>query len=112
MAQTLLQADSGVPCTCDACGETSVSDDLDMVTDFEERVSPGFLCPAGQCPHCGSLAYYAEDSIPQYTAQLELKRLRDALSNVVASSDANDHGSLMNAIREAKALVAPKAKAD
>ncbi|MDA5627815.1 MULTISPECIES: hypothetical protein [Agrobacterium] len=105
MTQTYLQPDLGVPCTCDGCGETTMSDELEMVTDVEERVNPGYLCPAGQCPHCGALAYYAEGSIPEYTAQLELKKLREALSNVITSSDANDHGSLMNAIFEAKELV-------
>lgn len=110
MTQTYLQPDAGIPCTCDNCGETTASDDLNMVTDLEERVGPGYLCPAGQCPHCGSLAYYADGSIPQYTAQLELKRLREALCNIVASSDADDHGSLTNAILEAKQLVAPSGK--
>lgn len=110
MTQTYLQPDAGIPCRCDNCGATTASDDLDMVTDLEERVSPGYLCPAGQCPHCGSLAYYADGSIPPYTAQLELSRLREALSNIVASSDANDHGSLMNAILDAKELVTTSRK--
>lgn len=108
MTQTYLQPDSGVPCTCDNCGETTISDELEMVTDLEGRVNPGYLCPAGQCPHCGSLAYYAEGSIPEYTTELELSKLREALSSVITSSDANDHGSLTNAIIEAKELVGIK----
>lgn len=112
MTQTYLQPDDDIRCVCDDCSEETMSQDLDMVTDIEERVNPGFIMPAGQCPHCGALAYYADDAAPDYSAQCELRKLREAVSNVVASSDANDEGSLMNAVLECVALVRPASTAE
>ena len=84
MTQTYLQPDDDIRCVCDDCGEETMSQDLDMVTDLEERVSPGFICPAGQCPHCGALAYYADAAAPDYSAQCELRKLREAKATAIA----------------------------
>ncbi len=42
---------------CGNCGWTGVGEDLKLMSDFEERVAAGEVCPAGQCPECGALAH-------------------------------------------------------
>ena len=48
-------------CQCQACSWTGTEKQLqtetwDAITDIGERVGPGEVCPAGECPKCGSLA--------------------------------------------------------
>ena len=34
--------------------------DLHPIFDLNQRMEPGGRMPAGQCPHCGALAYLVE----------------------------------------------------
>ena len=48
-------------CQCQACSWTGTEKQLqtetwDAIPDIGERVGPGEVCPAGECPKCGSLA--------------------------------------------------------
>jgi hypothetical protein len=42
---------------CDNCDWTGVACDLESISDYQERVTPGETTPAGECPDCGCLAY-------------------------------------------------------
>jgi hypothetical protein len=44
---------------CDNCGTVYDDDELDSIGDLFERVAPGDIMPAGECPdeHCGALCY-------------------------------------------------------
>lgn len=48
-------------CQCDACGHECKIGEVEMISDFEERVAPGEICPAGECPECGSLMHFKTD---------------------------------------------------
>ncbi|APH74132.1 hypothetical protein [Aquibium oceanicum] len=77
MTQCYIQTENDDdPCICDDCGETHRADELDMVTDIEERISPGEIVPAGQCPSCGALAHLVNP--PEYSAQARLQRYEGA----------------------------------
>ncbi|MDR6954164.1 hypothetical protein J2X65_003532 [Ancylobacter sp. 3268] len=70
MTQLHLQPEADdIPCRCENCDATMPASELVMVTDIEERISPGCIVPAGQCPHCHGLAYYEDASAPSWTAQ-------------------------------------------
>lgn len=44
-------------CACDCCDWHGDASDLDQVENLEERLDPGGVVPAGQCPACAALAY-------------------------------------------------------
>lgn len=45
---------------CDNCG-LIIDDDTEMqmnpIRDLEQRIEPGGVVPAGECPECGALMY-------------------------------------------------------
>jgi len=47
---------------CAECNWTGPGTAMDEITDFQERVAPGEICPAGQCPECGVLVHMPEPS--------------------------------------------------
>ena len=58
MSECYLQHDKpNAMCQCDNCGHECRAKKLDMITDIQERLDPGFVVPAGQCPECGALSY-------------------------------------------------------
>jgi len=78
MAQVrLLPDDDKATFACDNCDWEGGDDDLDMISDIEERIDPGCIVPAGQCPECGALAYYKNEDAPSWTAQAQLFQLRE-----------------------------------
>ena len=60
MSEVNRLCDDGAAVECGACEWAGTGADLDLMTDFEERVTAGEVCPAGQCPDCGALAYVVE----------------------------------------------------
>lgn len=65
-------------CRCDDCGHECPADELDMIADVEQRLTPGYTTPAGQCPECGALAFIVEEEKPATTPNQELvNNLRD-----------------------------------
>lgn len=69
-----LSDSENTPCRCDDCGEVTPAGQLDIIKDIEERLSPGSIVPAGQCPHCAALAYYADGYAPSGSAQAVAER--------------------------------------
>lgn len=57
MSTTYLNVDPIAPVRCDNCGWVGMGEHLGPVHDIHERVEPGEICPAGECPECGALAY-------------------------------------------------------
>lgn len=47
-------------CECDNCLWTGHTDELRPIQDLAERVTPGGIKPAGECPECGALAYLSQ----------------------------------------------------
>jgi Zn finger protein HypA/HybF involved in hydrogenase expression len=47
-------------CECANCGKRFRQEDLAPIDDIFQRVSPGEIMPAGQCPNCGALASLIE----------------------------------------------------
>lgn len=46
---------------CDSCDWYGIQNELDsMIKHLEQRIEAGGEVPAGQCPECGSLAYFAK----------------------------------------------------
>ena len=48
------------PCACQNCDWEGEACDLNGISDYEQRVSPGEITPAGECPECGALAHVAD----------------------------------------------------
>jgi hypothetical protein len=48
-------------CKCDDCGHVCPVSALDDICDVQERLDPGGVVPAGQCPECGALSYLVND---------------------------------------------------
>ncbi len=48
-------------CGCDNCGwqcwESDMPQGLAGIPDLWERLDPGGVVPAGECPRCGALSY-------------------------------------------------------
>jgi len=61
MSECYIQCDDHLPVKCDDCDWTGTAGQTDMVSDIQERLTPGGVVPAGQCPECGALAYLIED---------------------------------------------------
>lgn len=105
MTRVVMQADAGVPVACSDCDWEGTSDDIDTeemqnegealgISGFDDRVAPGEICPVGECPECGSLVHYKDESAPEYCnqrrlyeAQKENEALRNALRHIQAYCD-------------------------
>jgi hypothetical protein len=44
-------------CECDNCTWTGRDNETAEIQSYYERVTPGGIAPAGECPECGALAY-------------------------------------------------------
>ena len=50
------------PVECQNCDWTGFASDLLSICDAEERIFPGEIVPAGECPDCGALAHLNEEN--------------------------------------------------
>jgi hypothetical protein len=48
---------------CEDCDWQGEACELEGISDFSERVAPGEICPAGECPECGALAHVAKPRV-------------------------------------------------
>lgn len=90
---------------CPDCGWAGGFDALDSITDFDQRVSPGELMPAGECPDCYALIACPDPAIPDHTltAVAEVMRARDW---IVVSPEPRHPGTVPAAIPFADAFAA------
>jgi hypothetical protein len=56
--------------TCPECGHECDAMALGDVEQLDERVSPGELCPLGQCPKCQALIEVPDEDVPNYTLDI------------------------------------------
>ena len=58
-------ADVSSQCKCDDCQwqgpMVQLGKQLDETPDLNQRLSPGSVVPAGECPKCGAFAYLTGD---------------------------------------------------
>lgn len=57
MAEVLFYIEPKSRHVCDNCDGRWRGEDLQIIADFQERVTPGCPCPSGECPTCGALCY-------------------------------------------------------
>jgi hypothetical protein len=60
MSQVMRLCEDDARVACWNCDWTGTGKELDLMSDFEERVYAGEPCPAGQCPECACLAHLVE----------------------------------------------------
>ena len=73
--------DESAMCECGGCGHECTMGGVEMISDFEERVAPGEICPAGECPECGSLMHLKDNS---HTIMLDaLRAVRDEFGDLI-----------------------------
>ena len=53
--------------TCDECDWAGTQDDMNPIDVVHQRVEPGELMPAGQCPRCGALFGIDDADVPDST---------------------------------------------
>ena len=82
MSNCKPETEDGIKCRCDNCDWTGLSQELEDIVDIQERINAGCIVPAGECPCCNALAYYADEAAPSWTAQHRLDRY-DAAMRVV-----------------------------
>lgn len=80
MTKTTMQNVSAIiDCRCDDCGTITIASKLEEIDDIGERLDPGSIVPAGQCPECGALAYYLDEVAPAGSAQAQGHKMHDLL---------------------------------
>jgi len=45
---------------CQDCGQHWTEENLEPIRDVFQRVAPGEIMPAGECPECGALCHEAK----------------------------------------------------
>lgn len=80
MSECFFEYEQNIPCHCDDCDWKGLSQDTEMITDVQERVTPGSIAPVGECPECGCFAYYDEEHAPEWTTQGTLWKLKQMLA--------------------------------
>ncbi|MTD92865.1 hypothetical protein GIW81_00795 [Hyphomicrobium sp. xq] len=99
MTQLYIQrtTETARPCRCDNCGWTGTEDDVNAISDAQERLEAGGTVPAGECPEddCGALAYIVtpEPEAPRLTvADLVAREVVYCVSTLVY--DATSHAQV------------------
>lgn len=92
MTECYLRADDeSALCYCDNCGHECVANELGMIVDIQERLTPGETVPAGQCPECGALSYLKTP--PKWSAEARIAKMGSALRSIrIARDYCAEHG--------------------
>ena len=111
-----MSGEAPVSCqNCDWKGTEAKTKAMDMLTIFE-RVSPGEIMPAGDCPECGACAHL-DEALAKHRApapdvpaiRVALEEAQGALREISAGSDTGDYpdiGDMLEARDAAAGLVA------
>ncbi len=75
----LMTHKPSAPCECSDCSWKGPASMTLPISDFQERVSPGEIVPVGECPKCGCLAHYQDDTAPEWSAQRKLHDMEKAM---------------------------------
>ncbi len=80
------------------CTWSGTIEEMDLITDYNERVQPGELAPAGQCPACGCMFGVDDLDVPSYTLDVvaEIMRQRRYTVMVPAGGTASNTGYAIN----------------
>ena len=91
-------------CKCDNCQWEGAADDLGIalfeIHHLADRLDPGSIVPAGECPECGSFAYFAA---PDYHAQRD--ELAAALRALLNAQCHPNHPDRITACALARAVL-------
>lgn len=101
---------------CQNCGKKFTDDKLEEISrGLWERVSPGEICPSGECPSCGSLCSPEENALTPYRAVL--RKLLDTVQSTgglvmypdtaVAPASDPDWIDLGDVVQAARGLLGP-----
>src|SRR5271156_1814719 len=101
---------------CQNCGELFTEDKLEAIAHgFWERVSPGEICPSGECPSCGSLCTPEQNALTPYIAVI--RKLVDTVqatggmlmypNGTVAPAGDPDWIDLGDVVQAARGLLGP-----
>lgn len=107
MTQIALMPDRpSAPCECSDCSWKGPASMTVMISDIQERVSPGEIVPVGECPKCGCLAHYQDEKAPSWSAQRKLYEANQLLKAIAeypanGNSDPDVMAAALDAIREA-----------
>lgn len=54
------------PAECQNCDWEGLESELYLLADVHQRVAPGEVMPAGECPECGAVAHLKDDEEPEW----------------------------------------------
>ena len=60
MSQVMVLCHDNDKVECANCDWKGIGSELNMISDFEQRVYAGETIPAGECPKCGCCSYLIE----------------------------------------------------
>ena len=70
------------------CTWSGTIEEMDPIKDYHDRVQPGELAPAGQCPVCGCMFGVADVDIPDYTVGIVADIMRERGYTIVTPAKA------------------------
>jgi hypothetical protein len=96
----MMNAETAIASECGDCDWAGPAGELLQASDLDERLDPGSIVPAGECPKCGSLAYYTDEAAPEWTSQRKEvvlaarnAELLDALTGLLAATEDEERGA-------------------
>ncbi|AXK44051.1 hypothetical protein [Erythrobacter aureus] len=70
-------SDQNKPVECQNCDWKGTEDQVEELQDVSERVGPGETMPVGECPKCGAVAHYMDESDPKTPSPALLEAISD-----------------------------------
>jgi hypothetical protein len=80
-------------CRCDNCDWTGPESAVNEAKDLSDRLDPGGVVPAGECPECGCLAYLDTTGGESNDVHLEIVKALDLTCPRCVSHDILEVGS-------------------
>ena len=69
--------DDGAPVECENCDWVGKAGEMDAINRLTERVAPGEIMPAGECPECGALCHISTEPLTVSDGEYTLKKAHD-----------------------------------